>query len=167
MTLNESRPNFALTTDPMLANIGEVTESHFELVFIYGFIGKVTDDTIQLYQGLDLRRYYEIPKREIVYGENVSCIGGPTTKLVLFSTTRITYVSNDYAATLPASSLAAAVAVTNKPGREIEKFRPQLCPPGCLCNGICRCATSDYWLHLDEATAERLGVMVLRAPSGK
>jgi hypothetical protein len=165
MTPNEPLANFTLMTDPMLANIGKVTESHFELVFIFGFIGKVTDDTVQLYQGLDLRRYYEIPRREIVYVENITCVGGPSTKLVLFSTARITYVSNGATATLPASSLAAVVAAMNTPGREIERPGPQGCPAGCLCNGICRCASSDYWLHLDEAAAKRLGVMVLNAPS--
>ena len=85
--------------------------------------------------------------------------------LVLYSTTRITYVSNGATATLPASSLAAAVAATNKPGREIEKTGPEGCPAGCLCNGICRCASSDCWLRLDEATAKRLGVMVSIAPN--
>jgi hypothetical protein len=166
MTPHEPLPNFTLKTDPMLANIGEVTESHFELVFIYGYIGKVTEDTVQLFQGLDLRKYYEIPRREIVYVENITCPGGPPTILVLFSTTRITYVSNGATATLPASSLAAVVAAMNNPVREVETPRPQLCPPGCLCNGICRCATIDYWLHLDEAAAKRLGVMVLNAPAG-
>jgi hypothetical protein len=164
MTPNDSLPNFTLMTDPMLANIGEVTETQFELVFIYGYIGKITDDTVQLFQGLDLRRYYEIPRSGIVYAENTTCTGGPSTKLVLFSTTRITYVSNGVTVTLPASSLAAVVAAMNKPGRELEKTVPQLCPPGCLCKGVCACATSDYWLHLDEATAKRLGVMVLSAP---
>ena len=166
MTPNEPFPHFTLTTDPMLANVGEVTESHFELVFIFGFIGKVTDDTVQLFQGLDLRRYYAIPRREIVYAKNITCVGGPSTELVLFSTTRITYVSNGATATLPASSLAAAVAATNEPVREIGRPVPYQCPAGCLCNGICRCASSDYWLRLDEATAKRLGVMVLSAPAG-
>src|ERR1700722_19054212 len=73
MTPNEPLPNFTLKTDPMLANIGEVTESHFELVFIFGFIGKVTDDTVQLFQGLDLRKYYEIPRRAIVHVEAITC----------------------------------------------------------------------------------------------
>ena len=165
MTPNEPLPNFTLMTDPMLANIGEVTESHFELVFIFGFIGRVTDDTIQLYQGLDLRRYYEIPRREIVYAENIICVGGPSTKLVLYSTTPITYVSSGATATLPASSLAAAVAATNEPVGKLRRPIPHQCPAGCLCNGICRCATIDYWLHLDEATASRLGVRVLSAPA--
>jgi hypothetical protein len=164
MTPNDPLPNVTLKTDPMLANIGEVTESHFELVFIFGYIGEVTDDTVQLYQGLDLRRYYEIPRRGIVHVESIACVGGPPTKLVLYSTTRLTYVSNGATATLPASSLAAVVAATNNPGREKEKLSPQLCPAGCLCNGICRCATIDYWLRLDEATAQRLDVMVLCAP---
>jgi hypothetical protein len=166
MTPNDPLPNVTLKTDPMLANIGEVTESHFELVFIFGYIGEVTDDTVQLYQGLDLRRYYEIPRREIVHVASIGCVGGPSTQLVLYSTTRITYVSNGATATLPASSLAAAVAATNKPRRETESPSPQGCPAGCLCNGICRCATVDYWLRLDEATARRLDVMVLCAAPG-
>jgi hypothetical protein len=156
--------NFVLATDPMLANVGEVTEDKFELVFIYGHIGKLTDDTVCLHQGLDLRRHYEIPRGEIVFIKIITCSDGDLTKIVLFSTTRITYVSGNARATLPASALAGVVAASN------NKVRPPLipegCPTGCMCNGICHCASIDFWLKLDDDTAKKLGVVVSNAPSG-
>ena len=51
MTPNEPLPHFTLTTDPIFAKIGEVTEDHFELVFIFGFIGKLTDDDGPTFSG--------------------------------------------------------------------------------------------------------------------
>jgi hypothetical protein len=152
MTPKDTPTNFTLATDPMLANIDEVTEKHCELVFIYGFIGKVTDETVRLYQGLELRAYYEIPRRGIVFAEKVTCPGGPSTKLVLYSTTRITYVSSA-TVTLPASSLAKVVA-----DHRIKSRPAAPCRVGCLCNGVCICADMDYWLHLDENAARKLGV---------
>jgi hypothetical protein len=157
--------NFTLTTDPMLANVGELTEEKFELVYIYGYIGKVTDETVVLYQGLDLRKYYKIPRHEIVYAVKTACPGGPSTMIVLFSTTRINYVSGSATATLPASSLAEVVAASNAKGQASTATMGQ-CPAGCLCNGICKCASMDFWLHLDEAKAKKLGVVVSGARSG-
>jgi hypothetical protein len=158
MNPNDPTPNFALATHPMLANIVEVTENKSELVFIYGYIGKVTDDTVRLHQGLDLRQFYEIPKAEIVYAEKVA---GPEdqglTKLVLFSTTRITYVSRGRA-TLPASALAEVVAANNVRGRQDPTDN---CRPGCRVNGYCICAPVDYWLRLDPEAAGKRSVMVL------
>jgi hypothetical protein len=160
MTANGTPANFVLTTDPILANAGEPTEDHFELVFIFGYIGQVTDDTVGLHQGLDLRRYYEIPRQAIVYAEKVSSTDGPSTKLVLFSTTRITYVSIIGTATLPVSSLAAVVGAMNRGG--VLPVIP--CPAGCGL-GTCRCTNPDYWFHLNEETARRLEVVVARAPT--
>ena len=56
MTEKDAPRNFVLAIDPMLANIDEITEDKYELVFIYGYLGKVTGETVRLYQGLDLRR---------------------------------------------------------------------------------------------------------------
>jgi hypothetical protein len=165
MTPTPTPVNFTLATDPMLANVGEPTKEKFELVFIYGYIGKVTDDTVVLHQGLDLRKYYEIPRCEIVYAVPPNCPGGPGTMIVLFSTTCITYVSGSATAMLPASSLAAVVSANNAKARGIP-VPGGVCPAGCMCNGICTCASYDYWLNLDEATAKKLGVVVSSAPSG-
>jgi hypothetical protein len=167
MTQTDKSTELALSTDPMLANIGELTESEYELVYLYGFIGKVTDETLRLHQGLDLRRYYEIPRCGIVHHEVVACgPDGPSTKLVVYSTTRITYVST-VCATLPASSLAAVIAARNRKfGKNPKTEECYKCKVGCCCNGSCKCATVDYWIHLDKETAKKLGVEILGAPSG-
>ncbi len=164
MTPQDTPPYFALSTDPMLANIDEVTEDKFELVFIYGHICKVTGDTVRLHQGLDLRQHYEIPRRDIVHAGTITCSEGTLTKLVLFSTTRIAYVSGNATATLPASALAAIVASSNNDVRRPSASK--VCPAGCLSNGICRCATIDHWFHLDADTARKMGVVVSNAPAG-
>jgi len=162
MTPTGTIPKFALATDPMLANIQEVTDKKFELVIIYGYVGKVTDDTVRLHQCLDLRKFYEIPTNEVVYAENVTCPEGRLTKIVLFSTTRITYVSGAKA-TLPAGSLAEVVADRDQRGEQPD---PEYCQPYCQLNGRCVCAPVDYWLHLDQNKASRLGVEVLTASHG-
>ena len=156
--------NFDLATDPMLANIGELTDDKFELVFIYGRIGKLTDDTVCLHQGLDLRHHYEIPRREIVFVKIITCSEGNLTKIVLFSKTVIKYVSGQSTATMPASAVAASVAASDGKGRQLSPTAA--CRPGCLCNGICKCASIDFWWKLDADTAKKLGVVVSNPPSG-
>jgi hypothetical protein len=160
MTPKVPTPNFTISTDPMLANIEEVTDTKYELAFIYGFVGKVTDNSVRLYQGLDLRQFYKIPKDEIVYAEKATCCDGAgLTKLVLFSTTRITYVSRQGTATLPAGALADVVAAKNNEGEDDGPLGP--CRPGCSLNGLCICAPVNYWFCLDKDTACKLGVEVL------
>ncbi len=163
MTEKDAPPNFVLSIDPMLANIDEITEEKYELVFIYGYLGKVTGETVRLYQGLDLRRHYEIPWREIVHVAMTTCTEGCMSKLVLFSTTRIVYVSGTARATLPVSALAEVVASYNGNGRKPDGVSK--CPVGCVCNGKCTCPTIDYWFNLNEETARKLGVVVSCAPS--
>jgi hypothetical protein len=156
--------NFVLATDPMLANIGEVTEDKFELVFIHGRIGKLTDDTVCLHQGLDLRHRYEIPRREIVFVKIITCSEGDLTEIILFSTTVIKYVSGPSTATMPAAALAASVSASNG---KVQQPAPALpCRPGCGCNGKCLCASVDHWFKLDADTAKKLGVVVSNPPSG-
>jgi hypothetical protein len=161
MPQKDTPAKFVLSTDPMLANVGDVTDDKFELVFIYGHIGKLTDDTVCLHQGLDLRRRYEIPRREIVHVTISTCTEGDMSKVVLYSTTRITYVSGNATATLPASALAGFAEASNK-----KVLQPDACPQNCMCNGKCKCASSDYWLKLDDDTAKKLGVVVSKASSG-
>jgi hypothetical protein len=165
MPQKDASAHFVLSTDPMLASIGEVTEDKFELVYIHGRIGRITDDTVHLHQGLDLRKRYEIPRCEIVYVQIVTCSEGNLTQIVLFSTTRITYVSGQATATLPASALPVCSSGPSKIGS--QKAIPEAkCPTGCLCNGKCCCASIDYWFTLDDDTAKKLGVVVSKAPSG-
>jgi len=161
MTPKDPAPNFALSTHPMLANIESLPENKREFVLIHGFIGKVTDDTVRLHQGPDLFHYYEIPKDEIVYAEKAVCPEGlDLTKLVLSSTTRITYVSLSRArATLPAAALAEVVAAKNKDAGKLG--HDDTCPVMCRVNGHCICAPVDYWLTLDQEKARTLGVVVL------
>ncbi len=156
-----------IATDPMLADIGEVTECECELVYIYGFVGKVTEETVRLHQGLDLRRYYEVPRCGIVHHEAAICTNpdGPSTKLVVYANTRLTYVSTARA-TLPASSLAAVVAARNRKfGGTAGTQNCTDCKAGCCCNGACRCAPKDYWFHLNKGTAKKLDVQIICPPS--
>ncbi|MGO9466923.1 MAG: hypothetical protein ACLQIB_54100 [Isosphaeraceae bacterium] len=161
MTSKDPTPNYALSTHPMLAKLEKVPETKGELVLIYGFVGKVTEDTVRLHQGPDLRHCYEIHQDEIVYAEKAVCPEGlDLTKLVLYSTTRITYVKlGRAAATLPASALADVVAAKHKEAGKLGY--DDTCPVMCRVNGYCICAPVDYWMQLDPDKARTLGVVVL------
>jgi len=165
MTPADPPTRLPIATDPMLANIDPDRDIPCELVYIYGFIGKVTEETVRLHQGLDIRAYYEVPRRGIVHHEATSCATGPSTKLVCFGNTCLTYVSGSGRATLPASSLAAVVEARNR------KYPPTIGPPGCTncpvtccCNGSCSCVAKNYWFRINKDTAKKLGVEIICPP---
>lgn len=93
MTDNSYKNSVALETNPILAKLTIKDDDRRELVILYGFIGKVTEDRVRFYQGLRLGTYFEIARDQIVHAEPVE----PThefsiTKLVVYSSAELTLV---------------------------------------------------------------------------
>jgi hypothetical protein len=125
-------------------------------VVLYGYISQDKSGAYDLYQGLGVSQYFQIPKSDDVYVLQGTCTVNPSLLALLMpSTLIITYVSGLRRVRLPAGSIAAVVR------NHAHKSGPvKPCPAGCYCNGICLCPEADYWLKLDATTAERLGVII-------
>ena len=81
-----------LKVNPILANLEIEEDDQRELVIIYGFIGRVSDDKIRFYQGLDLGSYFEISLDQIVYAEPLNNTEDSSmTKLVVFADADLKY----------------------------------------------------------------------------
>lgn len=144
-----------LHVNPIFATVDVEANAHRELVFLYGYISKVTDSTIRIHQGLKLGSYLEIPRSGIVYAEPDSNDQlSSLTKLVLYADTMIDDKHGEVRTSRTAGILASAIDLYNhERGRPIDPAHmagrtsvPAECPcPGtCIRNGTCIC---DPCLH--------------------
>ncbi len=93
MTDNGPKNCVDFKINPILANLAIEDDDPRELVILYGYIGKVTEDKVRFYQGLRLGTYFEISRDQIIHTEPVE----PThpssiTKIVVFKGAELTLV---------------------------------------------------------------------------
>jgi hypothetical protein len=103
-----------LETNPVFADIKLIPGDQRRFVFICGYIGTVNLDSIQLYPGLDLRCYYEIPIDAIkaVDKEDPGHEISPS-RVLVESSTQIT-INYKHSRTVEAGFLAGAILSGNQ-----------------------------------------------------
>jgi hypothetical protein len=154
-------------TNPVFDNIKPVPNDQRRYVYLFGFIGKVDLDSIQVYPSLDLACYLQIPTDGIKAAEKADPVHeiSPTRLLVDVSTT-ITVVNNRQRS-VEAGFLAGAIAGANMPETHssgvpgvsengtgdikrdlylddgVGSFSHNRSTPNCLAAGVCICAIAD------------------------
>jgi hypothetical protein len=89
-------------------------------VFLQGYVGEVTEEWVRIYPKLDLRTYFNVPRKEIKFTELVDP-DRPSSqvRLVVESTVQIDVVKHG-CQTFDAGYLSGAIAATHLPGAQPE-----------------------------------------------
>jgi hypothetical protein len=104
-----------ITINPVIAQLKPqpqpLDQRHF--VVLTGFIGEVTADQIKVYPELDLRTYYTIDRKGLVFSEpaDPGLASGPT-KLVVEASTKVVFTQVNVRNT-EAQFLGGAIATSN------------------------------------------------------
>jgi hypothetical protein len=138
-------------------------------VKIYGYIGEVTKDFVNLHQMHDHRAYYQIPRDGIVSINPKVCESlKHLYELEVFAKTPIRYY-HATTAELTAGALAHAVHTFNEYSKGHRKptgtTRCPGCPSGCCCDGVCVCAPVGF--PIGDGHAKMYGLTVSKPEPGK
>jgi hypothetical protein len=162
MTPTGTAKDKARSTNAKSAKADGAPQGKWKEVFLYGYACHESDDVMRLYHGLGVPQFYAIRKQDVLAVKSADCTQNPSMiKVQIPSTSRINYVSSR-SVSLPAGSLATAVAARNKKG---EGFGTEYCPASCICNNGCTCMAIDHWLNLGPESARKLGVVALSDPA--
>jgi hypothetical protein len=160
--------NLKFETNPVFENIKPAPNDQRRYVYLFGFIGKVDLDSIQVYPSLDLACYLQIPIDGIKAAEKADPVHEISpTRLLVDVSTPITIVNNRQKG-VEAGFLAGSIAAANMPdthssgmpgvsenGTEVLKkdlylddgvdsFSRNRSTPNCLAAGRCICAIADH-----------------------
>jgi hypothetical protein len=84
-----------LSVNPVLAKLKPTADDDRQFLVLTGYVGETTDGTVRLYENLDLRTYFEIPIKDIVWAEKlIPGLQASTTLLVIDAATQGTRVTS-------------------------------------------------------------------------
>jgi hypothetical protein len=108
-------PDVELSTNPVLAEIKPPIQPYDQrhYAIVVGYIGEMTAEFVQVYPQLDLRTYLNIPRKAIVFAEQVvpNQKSSPT-KLVVHSSAKVDVVKV-YVRSVEAGFLTGPIATSN------------------------------------------------------